>query len=196
MDNLLARRRALTAALLGGAVLPRGAHAEARTLKAPLPALWDPVVKPMVQGTARGPNGSIAYRRYGNGPKTTIVTLHGGPAAGHRYLRPYAALATDRPVVFYDQSGCGRSARPADLALYTPERYVDELEALRIRLGLEQMILLGHSWGGLLAPACAATVSLLHDARLAVFDGLSHMAHIEDPARVVAASADFVAAID
>ena len=82
-----------------------------------------------------------------------VIVLHGGPAAGHRNMRPYAALAGKHEVVLYDQSGCGRSARPADLALYTPERYADELDAVRHHIGAERAILLGHSWGGMLALA-------------------------------------------
>ncbi len=128
----------------------------ARPLPQPDPALWDPQGFAMAEGRAAGPNGSVYYRRYGEAGRVPVIALHGGPAAGHRYLRPYAALAHDRQVVFYDQSGCGLSDAPKDLSLYTLDRYVAELEAVRAALGFEKVVLLGHSWGGMLAPAYAA----------------------------------------
>lgn len=70
-------------------------------------------------------------------------------------MRAYAALAAGREVVLDVQSGCGRSAAPADLSGYSLARYVTELEGLRAHLRLERMIVLGHSWGGMLAPAYA-----------------------------------------
>ncbi len=144
-------RRMITAGLVA-AVFPRQAPAAALH---PDAALWDPHMHPMVEGYASGPNGQVYYRSYGDGPGIPVVVVHGGPAAGHRYMRAYAALAGSRRVIFYDQSGCGRSERPADLRRYTAETYVAELEALRRHLGLERMILLGHSWGGMLAPLYA-----------------------------------------
>jgi proline iminopeptidase len=77
--------------------------------------------------------------------------LHGGPGAGHNYLLPLAALAGDRPVIFYDQLGCGRADSPPDESLYTIQRSVDEVDAVRRALGLEHVILYGHSWGSMLA---------------------------------------------
>ena len=68
-------------------------------------------------------------------------------------MRAYAALAAGREVVLDVQSGCGRSAAPADLSGYSLARYVTQLEGLRAHLRLERMIVLGHSWGGMLAPA-------------------------------------------
>lgn len=155
-------RRTFGAGALALALAPATAGAAARPLPQPDPALWDPAVA-FTDGFAPGPNGRVYFRRYGRPGRTTVIVLHGGPAAGHRYLRPYAALATDREVIFYDQSGSGRSAAPADLARYTPAAYVAELEALRAHLGVGRAVLVGHSWGGLLAPAYAAA----HPARVA-----------------------------
>jgi proline-specific peptidase len=111
---------------------------------------------PSRDGLATAANGKIYYRLFGGGKRLPLVTLHGGPAGAHGYMMPYAHLATDRPVVLYDQSGCGRSSAPPELKRYTVARYVAELEALRSHLGFEKMLLLGHSWGGLLGPAYAA----------------------------------------
>ncbi|MBV8971149.1 MAG: proline iminopeptidase-family hydrolase [Sphingomonadaceae bacterium] len=131
-------------------------------LPQPDPALWDPAL-PFAEGFAPGPNGPVYFRRYGGGARSPVIVLHGGPAGGHRYMRPYAALARERPVVLYDQSGCGRSAAPPALSRYTVDRYVAELEALRGHLSIGRAVLLGHSWGALLAPAYAAA----HPARVA-----------------------------
>jgi proline-specific peptidase len=69
----------------------------------------------------------------------------------HDYLDPLAELAADRPVVFYDQLGCGRSDQPADDALWTVDRFVEELAVVREALGLDRVHLFGNSWGGWLA---------------------------------------------
>ncbi len=87
-----------------------------------------------------------------------LVLLHGGPGAPHHYLRPLEALAGERPVFFYDQLGCGESERPDDMSLWTVERAVDELKAVRAALGLERFHLAGQSWGTALAVRYAATV--------------------------------------
>jgi L-proline amide hydrolase len=54
--------------------------------------------------------------------------------------------------VFYDQLGAGNSAVDAehDPAIWTPELFVDEVDAVRDALGLERVHILGHSWGGML----------------------------------------------
>ncbi|MCI0433886.1 MAG: proline iminopeptidase-family hydrolase, partial [Gemmatimonadetes bacterium] len=57
----------------------------------------------------------------------------------------------DRPVVFYDQLGCGKSARPEDPSLWRAERFVRELARVREALGLDRVHLFGHSWGTMLA---------------------------------------------
>jgi len=93
----------------------------------------------------------IWYRRTGPGAGIPLLLLHGGPGAGHDYLEPLAALGTDRPVVFYDQLGCGRSDRPDDVSLWRIERFVAEVDRVREALGLAEIHLLGQSWGGWLA---------------------------------------------
>jgi len=80
-----------------------------------------------------------------------LLLLHGGPGAAHYYLLPLGALADERPVVFYDQLGCGQSDSPQDISIYTIQRSVDEVDAVRQALGLQEVILYGHSWGSMLA---------------------------------------------
>jgi pimeloyl-ACP methyl ester carboxylesterase len=80
-----------------------------------------------------------------------LVLLHGGPGIpGNSYL-PLMQQLLPRPTVRYDQLGCGRSDRPNDPSLWQVQTFVDELAALREALGLDQIHLLGHSWGGMLA---------------------------------------------
>lgn len=103
------------------------------------------------EGYTPVPGGKIYWKKVGSGSKTPLLTLHGGPGAAHNYLLPLAALANDRPVIFYDQLGCGKADAPTDESLYTIQRSVDELEAVRAALGLDKVILYGHSWGSMLA---------------------------------------------
>ncbi len=96
--------------------------------------------------------GRVWYRVVGDGKSSIpLLILHGGPGATHDYLEPLAALAQERPVVFYDQLGGGRSDRPDDISLWTTARFVEELAAVRRYLDLEQVHLLGQSWGSMLA---------------------------------------------
>ena len=91
--------------------------------------------------------GRIWYQIVGSGSRTPLVLLHGGPGAPSYYLNPLAKLADERPVVFYDQLGAGRSDRPTRSELWRIERFVEELARLRTVLGLKDVHILGHSWG-------------------------------------------------
>jgi proline-specific peptidase len=97
------------------------------------------------------PGGRVWVNVVGSGRRPALLVLHGGPGAGHDYLESLGDLATDRPVVFYDQLGCGRSDKPDNPALWRIDRFVAELEAVRSALGLRHFHLYGHSWGGWLA---------------------------------------------
>jgi proline iminopeptidase len=98
------------------------------------------------------PGGRVWYTRLGSGDATPVLMLHGGPGAGHDYLAPLGeSLAADRPVVMYDQLGCGRSEQPDDPSLWTVDRFVAELDAVRGALALDRIHLFGQSWGGWLA---------------------------------------------
>ncbi len=96
----------------------------------------------------------IFYRSFGEPTKGTVLCLHGGPGATHDYLLPLADLSQfGYQVVFYDQLGCGRSELPKDVALFTIERGVEEVEGVRRALRLGRIHLMGSSYGGLLAIA-------------------------------------------
>lgn len=88
-----------------------------------------------------------------NGKNTPLLLLHGGPGSTHNsmeLLDPLGELG-DRPVISYDQLGCGLSSRPDDHPeLYQASTWIEELENLRKQLHLSSLFLLGHSWGGML----------------------------------------------
>ncbi len=95
--------------------------------------------------------GRVAYEVHGTGARTPLLVLHGGPGIPHDYLANLALLGDDRPVVFYDQLGCGLSDRPDDPSLWTRERFAREVDSMRLALGLGEVVLYGHSWGSILA---------------------------------------------
>ena len=102
-----------------------------------------------MEGFLEGRHGRTWYRITGEGGRTPLVCLHGGPGSTHNYFRPLERLADERRIVLYDQLGCGRSDRAApdwNLGIFT-----EELQQLRDHLDLDQIHLLGTSWGGMLA---------------------------------------------
>ena len=95
--------------------------------------------------------GRVWYEIAGSGSETPLRLLHGGPGATSGYLDPLRRLADERPVVFYDQLGCGKSDRPDDQSLWTVARFLRELQQVRDALELNEVHILGHSWGTMLA---------------------------------------------
>jgi proline iminopeptidase len=66
-------------------------------------------------------------------------------------------LADERPVLFYDQLGGGKSEHPDDLSLWQIDRFVEELGQVRAALNLDRIHLYGHSWGTMVALDYALT---------------------------------------
>jgi proline iminopeptidase len=97
------------------------------------------------------PGGKVWYKITGDGDETPLLCLHGGPGSTHHVLESLEALASRRRVIFYDQLGCGNSDRPDNPALWTLDRFVEELAQVRAALGLDRLHLFGSSWGGVLA---------------------------------------------
>jgi proline iminopeptidase len=95
--------------------------------------------------------GRVWYNVQGTGRGSPLLVLHGGPGIPHDYLENLAELGDERPVIFYDQLGCGKSDRPDNQALWTRERFARELDQVRHALGLREVVLYGHSWGSILA---------------------------------------------
>ena len=131
--------------LIVGADLRRAAASAPCACGSPQP---NPYVR---EGYIPVEGGRVWYRVVGNGRKTPLLVLHGGPGAPSYYLESLAALADDRPVVFYDQLGGGRSERPHDPKLWTVARFLRELAQVRAALHLRRVHIVGHSWGAQLA---------------------------------------------
>ena len=91
-------------------------------------------------------------KRIGSGP-IKVLLLHGGPGFTHSYLEAMESFLPQAGIemYYYDQLGCGNSDIPEDPSLWTLPRYVEEVEEVRRGLGLDNFILYGHSWGGMLA---------------------------------------------
>lgn len=88
--------------------------------------------------------------------KPAAFILHGGPGGEHSDLKPAFGPLSDRlQLVYFDHRGQGRSAR-GDARTYTLDENVKDLEALRLHLGLGQIISIGTSYGGMVAMAHAA----------------------------------------
>ena len=100
-------------------------------------------------------------KRVGTNPGLKVLLLHGGPGASSELYEcfdtwfPRAGLE----YYYYDQLGSFRSDQPGDGSLWELDRFVDEVEQVRQALGLDRsnFVLLGQSWGGLLAMEYAVT---------------------------------------
>lgn len=99
--------------------------------------------------------GHETYYRIVNpqGTKTPLLLLHGGPGSTHNYFEVFDHFANedDRPIVMYDQIGCGESFVDGDETLFNADVWMEELIALRNHLDLHKVHILGQSWGGMLA---------------------------------------------
>ena len=84
-----------------------------------------------------------------------MIAVHGGPGASHDYISPLSQLAlSGRPIIHYDQIGCGNSSSLTDEQVQnlTVDFFLDELENLIDHLQIaDDFIVLGHSWGGMMA---------------------------------------------
>ncbi len=110
------------------------------------------------------PTGSrIAYVKVSaesDARETPVIFLHGGPGVpdmkgDSEYFGGLSQNGLD--VYIYDMVGRGRSTRLEDPRGYTLKRDVADLEAIRRKIGAEQVILIGHSYGGTLAAAYTAS---------------------------------------
>jgi proline iminopeptidase len=93
----------------------------------------------------------VWFKRVGGGAGLPLLVVHGGPGLPHYYLSSLERLADERPVIFWDQLGCGNSDRPSDTGLWTMGRSVAEMDAVVRALGLDAFHIFGNSWGGMLA---------------------------------------------
>lgn len=102
----------------------------------------------------------LGYETLGTaGPTLPVIAVNGGPGLSHVYMVQndiWERIAQQRMVVFYDQRGTGSSKRMQPGAPQSMDVQVADLEAVRKNLGLEKVVLVGDSYGGLLSMAYAA----------------------------------------
>ncbi|MEB3342415.1 alpha/beta fold hydrolase [Okeania sp.] len=83
--------------------------------------------------------------------KPIAFVIHGGPGADHTSYKPsFSRLSQKLQLVYFDHRGQGRSAR-GPKETYTLENNVEDMEALRQYLGLEKIVIIGTSYGGMVA---------------------------------------------
>jgi proline iminopeptidase len=103
--------------------------------------------------TAKG-KFNVWTKRFGNNPTIKVLLLHGGPGGDHEFFESFESFLPQEGIefIYYDQLGSYRSDKPTDTALWTTERFVEEVEQVRQALHLDStnFYLLGHSWGGIL----------------------------------------------
>ncbi len=107
---------------------------------------------PTQEGFIDAGNGVKLYYRLVGAGSDPVVLIHGGPGLTSDYLADdLTTMARNHSLLVYDQRGIGRSTLVSDSTALAAQRYVEDLEAIRKHLGLEQLTLFGHSWG--VAPA-------------------------------------------
>ena len=126
---------------------------------------WDP--RDVISGGSRmipvtTPSGDFRVwtRRVGTNPDLKVLLLHGGPGCTSEVYECFDTWFPRAGIEYYhyDQLGSFRSDQPSDPALWVLDRFVDEVEQVRraLRLDRSNFVLLGQSWGGLLAMEYAA----------------------------------------
>jgi proline iminopeptidase len=91
----------------------------------------------------------------GNNPSKKVLLLHGGPGMTHEIYESFDGYFPQENIeyYYYDQLGSYYSDQPKDMSLWDLPRFVEEVEQVRIALGLDNtnFYLFGQSWGGILA---------------------------------------------
>ena len=105
----------------------------------------------------RGDGHKIYYEECGNSSGIPVVVVHGGPGGGcsptmRRFFDPDAYY-----IILFDQRGCGRSKPYASVENNTTWHLVSDIEAIRKKLGISEVVLFGGSWGAALSLIYAQT---------------------------------------
>src|ERR1051325_796726 len=109
------------------------------------------------KGTVHTDDVDLGYETLGTaGSALPVIAVNGGPGLSHAYMVQndlWQRVARHRLVVLYDQRGTGASKRLKTGASQAMEAQVADLDAVRQKLGLERVALVGDSYGGLLSIA-------------------------------------------
>jgi proline iminopeptidase len=110
-----------------------------------------PIPAPRSEGFTTGTAVPLYWAKYGQEKSRTLLLLHGGPGADHRYMLPQMLHLGERfDLIFYDQRGGGRSKTDARIPI-TWQTQVEDLGAVVTEFRLEPLSIVGYSWGAMLA---------------------------------------------
>ena len=98
----------------------------------------------------------LHYLDYGGEGKRPLLCLHGGGAHAHWFDFVADAFTADFHVMSLDNRGHGDSAW-AEPPIYDYANYVSDLDQFAEKLNLRDFVLMGHSMGGMISLAYAAT---------------------------------------
>lgn len=111
-----------------------------------------PIPPPRASGFTTSTPVPLFWVEYGDSQAPPILLLHGGPGANHDYLLPQMLeLAREHRVVTYDQRGGGRSRHDDDRVSITWQDQVADVARVAQELRVDPLVIVGYSWGGLLA---------------------------------------------
>ena len=111
-----------------------------------------PIPPPRASGFTTSTPVPLYWVEYGDPQAPPILLLHGGPGAHHDYLLPQMLeLAREHRVVLYDQRGGGRSRHDDDRVSITWQDQVADVARMAQELRVDPLVIVGYSWGGLLA---------------------------------------------
>ncbi|WP_051361577.1 alpha/beta fold hydrolase [Burkholderia sp. WSM2230] len=97
----------------------------------------------------------VSFTVAGAADGVPVVVLHGGPGSGSQPGATRLFDLTRFKVVLIDQRGTGHSAPRGGVRRNRTDRLIEDIEAVRMRLGIERWGVLGGSWGAALALAYA-----------------------------------------
>ncbi len=129
---------------------------------------------PRESGFTTTTDSPLYWVAYGSRGAPRLLVLHGGPGAQHDYLLPQMlTLADTHELTFYDQRGGGRS-RTDGRSTITWQTHVADLDRVVGEFGFDPLVIVGYSWGGLLAMLfsieAAAGRTTHHPSKLILID--------------------------
>ena len=104
-----------------------------------------------------GDGHQIYWERVGTKGAKPVVFLHGGPGGGIYETHRQLFHPDQYDIMLFDQRGCGKSTPHADLNANTTWHLVEDIERLRVMMGVEKWMVFGGSWGSTLSLAYAET---------------------------------------
>ena len=117
-----------------------------------------PPINPYESGRLALDGTHIMYwEQSGNPHGVPVVFLHGGPGAGATPVHRRFFDSSAYRVIIFDQRGAGRSEPQGELTNNTTQDLIDDIEALRVHLGIDRWMIFGGSWGSTLALAYGQT---------------------------------------